>query len=156
MIFNIFFWLLLLGAAACAVLISVTDFRRRIIPDAYLFPLMLIGLILVTFFNFPVGIHGAVIGATFGYLMAAFIGFAFDYFMRKRDTNADTPIGMGDIKLMGVGGLWLGTSGLSVALIIACISGAIWARAKKQKYIPFAPFFIIGGILSLIGNLFLL
>lgn len=156
MILNIFFWALLLGAFACTVQISITDFRHRIIPDIYLFPLMLIGLVLITFFGFPVGIQDAVIGATFGYLMAISIGYIFDYFIRKKNANSDTPIGMGDIKLIGVGGLWLGTSGLSIALIIACISGAIWARSKKQKYIPFAPFFIIGGILSLIGNLFLL
>lgn len=156
MIFNIFFWILLLSAAICATLISVTDFRRRIIPDAYLFPLMLIGLILVTFFNFPIGISDAVIGATFGYLMATLIGFIFDYFIRKQSRNADTPIGMGDIKLIGVGGLWLGTTGLSVALIITCISGAIWAHSKNQKYIPFAPFFVIGGILSLISIQFLI
>ena len=156
MIFNIFFILLLIGAIACSVLISIADFRRRIIPDAYLFPLMLIGLILITFFGFPIGMRDAVIGATFGYAMSAVIGFAFDYFIRRRTPDATPPIGMGDIKLIGVGGLWLGTTGLSFALIVACITGATWARVKKQKFIPFAPFFLTGGILSLITNLFLL
>ncbi|MBO5946758.1 MAG: prepilin peptidase [Alphaproteobacteria bacterium] len=156
MIFNIFFILLLIGAIACALLISVADFRRRIIPDAYLFPLMLIGLILIVFFGFPVGIRDAVIGATFGYTMSAIIGFAFDYFIRRRTPDAIPPIGMGDIKLIGVGGLWLGTSGLSMALIVACITGAMWARTKKQKFIPFAPFFLLGGILSLISTAILL
>ncbi len=156
MIFNIFFILLLVAAIACAGLISVADFRRRIIPDAYLFPLMLIGLILITFFGFPIDMRDAVIGATFGYAMSAIVGFAFDYFIRRKNPNATTPIGLGDIKLIGVGGLWLGTNGLALALIIACITGAIWARAKNQKYIPFAPFFLLGGILSLITDLFLL
>lgn len=97
-----------------------------------------------------------VIGATFGYAMSAIIGFAFDYFIRHKTPDATPPIGMGDIKLIGVGGLWLGTTGLSLALIVACLTGAIWARVKNQKFIPFAPFFIFGGILSLITNLFLL
>lgn len=156
MIFNIFFILLLIGAIACSVLISIADFRRRIIPDAYLFPLMLIGLILIVFFGFPIGIRDGVIGATFGYIMSAIIGFAFDYFIRRKNPDATPPIGMGDIKLIGVGGLWLGTTGLSFALIIACLTGAIWARIKNQKFIPFAPFFLTGGILSLITSLFLL
>lgn len=156
MIFNIFFILLLIGAIACSVLISITDFRRRIIPDAYLFPLMLIGLILIVFFGFPIDIRDGVIGATFGYAMSAVIGFAFDYFIRRKNPDATPPIGMGDIKLIGGGGLWLGTTGLSFALIIACLTGAIWARIKNQKFIPFAPFFLTGGILSLIANLFLL
>lgn len=156
MIFNIFFILLLIGAIACSVLISIADFRRRIIPDAYLFPLMLIGLLLIVFFGFPIGIRDGVIGATFGYVMSAVIGFAFDYFIRRRTPDAIPPIGMGDIKLICVGGLWLGTTGLSFALIIACLTGAIWARVKNQKFIPFAPFFLTGGILSLIANLFLI
>ena len=156
MIFYIFFILLLVGAIGCATLISIADFLRRIIPDAYLFPLMLIGLILITFFGFPIDMRNAVIGATFGYAMSAIIGFVFDYFIRRRTPDATPPIGMGDIKLIGVGGLWLGTNGLALALIIACITGAIWARAKNQKFIPFAPFFLLGGILSLIANLFLL
>ena len=156
MIFNIFFILLLAGAIACATFISIADFRRRIIPDAYLFPLMLIGLILIAFFGFPIDLRDAVIGATFGYTMAAVIGFIFDYFIHVQNPNAATPIGMGDIKLIGVGGLWLGTTGLSLALIIACIAGGLWARAHRQKFIPFAPFFLTGGILSLIANLFLL
>ena len=102
---TIFFILLLVGAIACATLISVADFRRRIIPDAYLFPLMLIGLILITFFGFPISMRDAVIGATFGYAVSAIIGFAFDYFIRHRSPDATPPIGMGDIKLIGVGGL---------------------------------------------------
>lgn len=156
MIFYIFFIFLLACALTCAVLISVADFRRRIIPDAYLFPLMLIGLILIVFFGFPIGIRGAVIGATFGYTMSAVIGFIFDYFIRRKNPDVTPPIGMGDIKLIGVGGLWLGTYGLAIALIIACVTGGIWARYKNQKYIPFAPFFLTGGILSLITKLFLL
>ncbi len=156
MISYIFFTILLLCAVICATMISITDFRTRIIPDAFLFPLMLIGLILITFFNFPTSISDAVTGATFGYLMASIIGFTFDWRMRRHNPNADIPIGMGDIKLIGVGGIWLGTTGLAWALIIACLSGAIWGRAKHQKFIPFAPFFMIGGILSLIARLFLI
>lgn len=156
MFFNIFFICLLVWAAICAALISVADFRRRIIPDAYLFPLMLSGLLLIAFFNWPITIADAAIGATFGYLMAAFVGFIFDWQIRKKNPNAITPIGLGDIKLIGVGGLWLGANGLGFALIIACVSGMLWALLKHQKYIPFGPFFIIGGILALLANTFLL
>ncbi|MBR5625699.1 MAG: prepilin peptidase [Alphaproteobacteria bacterium] len=156
MIFNIFFIILLTCALILSVLISIADFRRRIIPDAYLFPLMLIGLAIVGFYSYPINIQTATIGAIFGYLLSSIVGFTFDYFMRKRDSNIISPIGMGDIKLIGVGGLWLGVNGLAYALIIACVVGAIWARIQKQKYVPFAPFFLFGGILSFIGLYFLL
>ncbi len=153
---QIFFIILILAAATLGTLISIADFRRRIIPDAYLFPLMLIGLILIAFFPFPISFPQAVFGATFGYLLGMATGLFFDYYISKKAPAPYPPIGMGDIKLMGVGGLWLGTNGLGWALIIACIIGAIWAKRKKQKYIPFAPFFFIGGFLSFIGNAFLL
>jgi prepilin signal peptidase PulO-like enzyme (type II secretory pathway) len=142
-------------AIVLAVMISLADLRRRIIPDAYLFPLMLIGLTLVTFYNFPTDISNATIGATFGYIMATIIGVLFDRLHKNKNTPYP-PIGMGDIKLLSTGGLWLGTSGLAVALIISCITGSIWAHKHKQQFIPFAPFFIFGGFLSFIINLFLI
>ena len=98
MISHIFFIILLIISAILSVLISISDFRRRIIPDAYLFPLMLIGLILIGFYSFPIGIHSAIIGATFGYTMAMIIGWIFDTHMQRTNKNTDTPIGMGDIK----------------------------------------------------------
>jgi prepilin signal peptidase PulO-like enzyme (type II secretory pathway) len=156
MISHIFLILLLIGTLWCIINISISDLRRRIIPDVFLFPLMLIGFLLITFFPYPIGPETAVIGACFGYAMAAIIGFTFDYFLRRQNPDAATPIGMGDIKLIGVGGLWLGTSGLAIALIISRITGGIWARIKHQKYIPFAPFFLFGGILAFIAITFLI
>lgn len=88
--------------------------------------------------------------------MAAVIGLIFAHIIAKRNPTADSPIGMGDIKLIAVGGLWCGPTGLAISLIFACIFGALWAYRKKQKFIPFAPFFILGGFLSLIIITFLI
>ena len=156
MIFYIFFIILALLATYCAIQISITDFRRRIIPDVYLFPLMLIGLSFVVFFPYPIEISDAVIGGIFGYTMTATIGFLFEKALRKKTDLKYPPIGMGDIKLVSVGGLWLGVYGLSFALIIACITGAIWSYVHRAKYIPFGPFFLLGGFLSFIATAFLL
>lgn len=155
MIFDIFFILLITVSVWLATKISIADLRRRIIPDAYLFPFMLCGLALTTFFNFPTDISNGVIGGTFGYIMAIAIGLIFSRAKRNQDSEF-TPIGMGDIKLIGVGGLWLGLQGLGIALIFACLAGAIWARTHHQKYIPFAPFFLAGGFLSFLTNLILI
>lgn len=99
MISYIFFIILLALAAFFAIKISIADFRRRIIPDAYLFPLMLIGLTLISFYSFPIGIQTATIGAIFGYIMAVITGLIFE----KATNCTQSPIGMGDIKLIGVG-----------------------------------------------------
>ena len=130
--------------------------RRRIIPDSYLFPLLIIGAILTTYFPWPVDIGTGVLGMTFGYIMTATVGAIFDYILTRKKPQTESPIGMGDIKLVAVGGLFLGPTGLGVALVGACLFGAAWAYRKKQRYIPFAPFFIIGGILAWLGIAFLL
>ena len=157
MIFYLFLALLFVGAIGCSVAISVADFRRRIIPDAYLVPHFLIGLLIVNIA--PVWICGpktAAIGAFTGYALGAAVGYVFDIIRRHKDPHADTPIGMGDIKLLATGGIWLGPNGLAIALVLSCIFGGIWAKMKKQQFIPFAPFFVVGSILALIASAFLL
>lgn len=154
MLFYIFFCILLAVAVFCVYAIARADFRRRIIPDAYLCPLLLLGLIIVNFFPWICSPTESVIGATFGYLLASGIGWLFE---KIGNTHSDiAPIGMGDIKLLAVGGIWLGVTGLSIAMAIACVCGMIWGRIKKQKYIPFAPFFFVGAFLALIALRFLL
>lgn len=157
MIFYLFLALLFAGAIGCSIAISVADFRRRIIPDAYLVPLFLIGLLVVNFVpNWVYTPKTAAIGAFVGYALGAITGFVFDIIRRRRNPDSDTPIGMGDIKLLATGGLWLGINGLATALVLSCIFGGIWAQLRKQRFIPFAPFFIAGAILALIVDAFLL
>ena len=157
MFWQIFFIVLLALALWCAWRISVADLRRRIIPDAYLCPLLLIGALIVTWSPFwPIGPYTANVGAAFGYALAAIVGFVFDWIRRRKNPDADTPIGMGDIKLIATGGIWMGPQGLGLALVLACIGGAIWSLARRKRYIPFAPFFIGGAILSLIAMAFLI
>lgn len=156
MIWQIFFIILLAVALWCAWKISVADLRRRIIPDAYLWPLFLIGLLITNWWPWIISPRMAATSAVFGYALAAGVGFIFDVIRRRTNPNAETPIGLGDIKLIATGGLWLGIQGLGLALIVACITGGAWARAKHLRYIPFAPFFVVGAILSLITMAFLL
>ena len=153
MISDIFFYVILIGATYCAVRMSTNDFQHRIIPDVYLFPFLFAGLLITTFFSWPVSAGDSVIGGAIGYCLGLIVGFVFERLQKKQKYP---PIGMGDIKLLGAGGIWLGTIGLAVAMVIACILSMIWGHKKRQKYIPFAPFFLIGGFLSLIIIQFLI
>lgn len=153
MIYYIFFSFVLIGAIFCAYRMATADLGRRIIPDVYLFPFLFAGLITTTFFPWPVTISDSVIGGAMGYCIGLIVGFIFEK-IKKQEKYP--PIGLGDIKLLGAGGIWLGTIGLSLAMIFACILAYIWNIKQKQKYIPFAPFFLIGGFLSFIIIQFLL
>lgn len=153
MISYIFFILILIGAAFCAYRMATTDLKHRIIPDIYLFPFLFAGLLITTFFPWPVTSADSIVGGSFGYCLGLIVGFLFE---RWQKTSKQTPIGMGDIKLLGAGGIWLGTIGLSIAMAIACAFSCIWGYKNKTRYIPFAPFFLMGGFLSLIIIQFLL
>ena len=153
MIYYIFFSLVLIGALFCAWRMATTDFRRHIIPDVYLFPFLFAGLLTTTFFPWPVTSADSVIGGAMGYCLGLIVGFIFEQLKKNAE---HPPIGMGDIKLLGAGGIWLGTQGLSIAMIAACILVYVWNWKKHEKYIPFAPFFLIGGFLALIAIQFLI
>lgn len=152
MIYYIFFSIILIGAIFCAWRMGAADFKRRIIPDVYLFPFLFAGLLITTFFPWPITIADSVIAGSMGYCLGLIVGFVFERI--KKDAKYP-PIGMGDIKLLGAGGIWLGTLGLAIAMMFSCILAFIWNIKKKQKYIPFAPFFLIGGFLSFIAIQFL-
>lgn len=153
MFYYLIFAILLLGAGFLAYKISAADLRRRIIPDVYLFPFMLIGLLVVTFFPWITTPTDAIIAGTAGYALGAIIGYVFE---RVKKGGDYAPIGLGDVKLLGAGGFWLGTTGLAIAIVLACVFGMIWGFRRKQKYIPFAPFFFAGGILALLTVSFLI
>ncbi len=150
---NIFFSVILIGAFYCALRMATNDLKYRIIPDVYLFPFLFAGLLITAFFPWPVSIGDSVIGGATGYCLGMVIGFIFDKTHKKQKYP---PIGMGDIKLLGAGGIWLGIPGLAIAMVISCILSIIWGYKKHQKYVPFAPFFLTGGFLSLIIIQFLI
>lgn len=164
---NIVIYILLVLALILAFAMSRADMRRRIIPDVYLFPLLFIGLIVVVNFPWISTISDSVTAATFGYALGLGTGWMFEKFSEFRVQSSDKKqlnsekrnlnpvIGLGDIKLLSVGGIWLGLTGLAMAIVISCLMGGIWGIVKKQKYIPFAPFFIAGGICSLLALSFL-
>jgi leader peptidase (prepilin peptidase)/N-methyltransferase len=70
-------------------------------------------------------------------------------------------MGMGDVKLVGVMGLFLGAPvaiGLFVALIASVLSGVVIAsqrgvRAARKTAVPFGPYLALGGLVAaLVGD----
>ena len=66
-------------------------------------------------------------------------------------------MGMGDVKLAGVMGLYLGPS-VAVALLVAFLAGSLFGVAKiaregpaaRKSAIPFAPFLALGGLIAVL------
>jgi leader peptidase (prepilin peptidase)/N-methyltransferase len=66
-------------------------------------------------------------------------------------------MGMGDVKLAGVMGLYLGLS-VAPALLVAFLSGSIVGVAilvrhgasARKRGVPFAPFLALGGLVALV------
>jgi leader peptidase (prepilin peptidase) / N-methyltransferase len=130
---------------AMLIAVAAIDFEHQIVPNKVLLPMAVWGLAggaLLRTGELPeLLISGA--GAFLVLLLAALIHPA--------------GMGMGDVKLVGVMGLYLGTA-VAPALFIGFLSGSMvgvvllarhGASARKMK-VPFGPFLALGGIVALL------
>jgi leader peptidase (prepilin peptidase) / N-methyltransferase len=140
---------LALGLVFLAVLaaITLTDLERRVIPNAILLVGSLIGLAIV----------GATDPASLPERLAAAAGaggflllFALVY---------PRGMGMGDVKLAAVMGLFLGAS-VVPALFVGIVFGALvgfglmlrHGSTARKHAVPFGPFLAIGGVVGLLAG----
>lgn len=141
---------LALGLVFCALLVVVTltDLERRVIPNVVLLGGAVIGLgIVLATDPASLGTRAIAAAAAGGFLFLVALAYP-------------RGMGMGDVKLAAVMGLYLGHS-VGPALVIGFASGALvglaliairGASARKQA-VPFGPFLALGGIVGLwFGN----
>ena len=129
------------------IVITVADLEERIIPDV-----MLLFLLPVAF-TWRAVTDGdwidAGLGASFGLAMSLGLRWAF---RRWRGKDA---LGLGDVKFLGVAGLYLGLQGFSAFLIIAGCAGiglgVIWRLAGHGRIFPFGPALCLALAAVLIG-----
>src|SRR5436309_10215405 len=137
-----------LGLVLVAILIPIAliDLDQRIIPNRITLPAALIAIALGLILN-PSGVPEQLIAgaAAGGFLLV----FALAY---------PKGMGMGDVKLAGVMGLYLGRS-VAVALLVAVLVGAIVGTAVmarvgvkegRKTAVPFGPFLALGGVVALL------
>lgn len=134
-----------------AALLLVIDAKTFILPDTLTLPGIVLGVLLSPV-ELPLKLWGLGIGA--GAFIVLSAGF---YFVKKKHG-----MGYGDIKLLAMLGAWLGVAALLPTLLIASITAfiAMMIRAKladipTSEPIPFGPFLILGGWISLLyGHFF--
>lgn len=140
---------LALGLVFMAMLaaITLTDLERRVIPNRILIAGAVAGLAVAAATD-PSSLPERGIAAAAAGGLLFLIALAYPRGM-----------GMGDVKLAFVMGLFLG-SAVSVALAVAVIAGSVvgigvmahqGAAARKQA-VPFGPFLALGGVVALLAG----
>lgn len=126
--------------------LSCIDIKVQLLPDRLLAPLGILGLLANIYgaFTTPsLAIWGLVVG--FGCLWA--INRLFRLFTRQDG------MGLGDAKLLGVLGAWLGVASVPMIVFFAAgigvIISIIFRQPQKQRF-AFGPYLAIGGLISLL------
>jgi len=137
---------LALGLVLCTVLVAITltDLEQRIIPNSIVLAGTVIGLALAGVAD-PGSLPERLIaaGAAGGFLFL--VAFAYPQGM-----------GMGDVKLVAMMGVYLGSAVVPAMLVAfgagAAVGAVLIARAgaaARKRAIPFGPYLALGGVVGL-------
>ncbi|MEM7271294.1 MAG: A24 family peptidase [Pseudomonadota bacterium] len=127
------------GAGMIAFLapLAVIDARRMILPDQATGALALLGLAAAWTEG---AIFEALLGAAIGFTSLWFIAWAW---RRFREVEA---LGLGDAKLLGAIGAWVGWQGLPEVVLTGAVSTIIYMVVMRQRgEAPFGPGLALGG-----------
>jgi leader peptidase (prepilin peptidase)/N-methyltransferase len=136
-----------LPLVAALIALAAIDFDHRLLPNKIVYPLAAYGVIATLLVDQDDLVENLIAGAAaFAFLLAAVIAYP-------------RGMGMGDVKLAGAMGLYLGLSVIP-ALLVAFLSGslvgvAIIARegaAGRKKAVPFGVFLALGGIVGVLAG----
>ena len=143
----------------CALLVlgilAVIDFRTRLLPNKYVGTFLILGVMFhgITHFHFT-DVMDVALGLVAGGGLLLLVRQVANK-MYDRDT-----LGLGDVKLMGAAGLWLGVSHIFLAISVGAFAGLLhgvvykfYQQRKTGEHIPLAglaipagPGFIVGVI----------
>ena len=132
---------------AALVALAAIDFDHKLLPNKIVYPLAAYGVIATLLVDQDDLVENLIAGAgAFLFLLVAVIAYP-------------RGMGMGDVKLAGAMGLYLGLSVIP-ALLVAFLSGSlvgvvILARegaAGRKKAVPFGVFLALGGIVGVLAG----
>jgi leader peptidase (prepilin peptidase)/N-methyltransferase len=132
------------------IVLGVIDLDTRYLPDDITLPLLWLGII-INIFNIFTDINSSILGAIFGYGILWIVYFLFKLFTGK------IGMGHGDFKLLAVFGAWFGWQNLAPIIILSSITAILVAilliinkSYDKNKGIPFGPYLVFAGWISMI------
>lgn len=141
-------YVILLGAVA---VIACIDKRSKRIPNEILLALVYLRAVLLVIEGicYPSYALSMILSVLLGSILGGGM-FLICYFITRGG------VGMGDVKLFFVAGLYLGSGGIMAVVVTTVFSSAVYSivqlvrrKAKLQDEIAFAPFVWIGLILAM-------
>ncbi len=145
----------LLAAIILLGMLAVIDFKTMFLPNKYVFPFAGLAIVFHASLQFSVlDPLNIILGGIFGYGILWVIRYCGNRYYKMES------LGLGDVKLLGAAGLWLGLSHVTFAMTLGAIAGLIhglivaYIHSKKtgvfnihRLKIPAGPGFIIGIVL---------
>jgi len=139
--------LLELPLAAALVALAAIDVEQRRLPNRVVYPLAAWGAVAAIL------LRDGALAERLAAAAAAFVLLLVPALARPGS------IGMGDVKLAGTMGLYLGP-GVAPALAVAFLGGAVagagmalrGSATARKKTIPFGPFLALGGLVALLAG----
>ena len=145
--------LCILVAIILLIVLAVIDFKTFLLPNVFVFPFAVLGPIfhLLTDF-YHLTLSQVIIGGVAGYALLYAIRWAGNKYYGQDS------LGLGDVKLLGASGLWLGLDGVLFAMtagaFVGLLHGLVFATYQKFKTkqplslsrltIPAGPGFVVG------------
>lgn len=132
---------------ATLVAVTVTDLERRVIPNKILLAAALVGLVVVAVGD-PSSLPERAVAAIAAGGTLFLVALAYPKGM-----------GLGDVKLTALMGLYLGRN-VAPAVLVALLAGSIVGLAMiaregagaRKRAIPFGPFLAFGGVVGLLAG----
>jgi leader peptidase (prepilin peptidase) / N-methyltransferase len=133
--------------AALMIAVAAIDLEHRIVPNRLLAPAAVWAVLVRALVDFGFLPEALAAGAgAFAFLLLAALAYP-------------AGMGMGDVKLAGVMGLYLGVS-VVPALLVAFLAGSVVGiaivaregREARKTGVPFAPFLALGGLVGLLAG----
>jgi leader peptidase (prepilin peptidase)/N-methyltransferase len=131
------------------LVVAGTDLSHKIIPNVVTFPGIVVGLVSAATI-LPLGLVDGLIGLLVGGGILWFLAWISPYLFGKEG------MGGGDIKLLAMIGAFLGWKPALMTIMMGSLLGSlvgvslIAARViKREDYIPFGPFLVVGAVATL-------
>lgn len=156
--------------AAVQVALIFTDFEERILPDEFTLGGMLAGFVFAVFLPMPGGLmqlfvpyewNPRIVSVIESVFSAVFLsGTLWSVGALYKAIRGEEGLGLGDVKMVGTIGAFLGLSGALLSVMVGSVLGSIgglayiWLTRNDAKTypLPFGSFLAVGALAALFGS----